>query len=200
MATASELPPLDIGSVQPKLRISDSPLTDIISSASSPALAASLRVAEQARKDILEERTDDAIHALGRALSIDPSNPYAYFYLGRAWLSRKDYAQATTFFKRAEMGFAANGDWLGETLAFEGLTYEQQNDSQAALTAYQQALQAEPGNLMARVGFTRLSSTMEPAPAPSEPESASTRDAVPPPPESAPPPPPDSAAPPLPAD
>ncbi len=200
METPSELPPVDIGSVQPKVRISDSTLTHVTESASSPALAASLRVTEQARKDILGQRTDDAIHALGRALSIDPSNPYAYFYLGRAWLSRKNYGQAMTFFKRAEIGFASNSDWLGETLAFEGLTYEQQNDSQAAMAAYQQALQAEPGNLMARVGYTRLASTMQPAPTASAPESASTTEAAPPPPESSPPPPPDSTPPPSPTD
>lgn len=192
-AAPTELPPLDVGSVQPKLRISDSPLTPLIEQASSPAFAASVRVTEQARKDILKERPDDAIHALGRALSIDPSNAYAYFYLGRAWLSRKDYGQALTFLKRAEVGFANNGDWLGETLTFEGLAYEQQNDAQAALAAYQQALQAEPGNLMARVGYSRLVSAMEPAP--TEPGSVSTTEAAPPPGESTPSPPPDSAPP-----
>ncbi len=41
------------------------------------------------------------------ALSIDPSNPYVYFYLGSAYLIKKNYNQALTFFQRAEIGFNA---------------------------------------------------------------------------------------------
>lgn len=163
-ATATEEPPpLELGAVQPKGRISDDSLKGDITHASSPALAASLRVTDQARKRILQGQIDDAIHMLGRAVSIDPANPYAYFYLGRAYLMRKNYDQALTFLQRAEMRFASNPDWLGETLSFEGLVYEQQGKTADAAAAYQKAVQAEPGNLAARVALTRLGPP-EPAP------------------------------------
>ena len=66
---------------------------------------------------ILTTRFASSAHAI----SIDPSNSYAYFYLGRAYIASKNYGQALTFFKRAEIGIAANSHWLGETLAFEGV-------------------------------------------------------------------------------
>ena len=84
------------------------------------------------------------------------SNPYAYFYLGRAYLGKKNYDQAITFLNRAETRLGANPQWLGETLAFEGLVNEQSGQTAPAIACYQKALVAVPGNLMARVGLTRL--------------------------------------------
>jgi Flp pilus assembly protein TadD len=156
VATPTDSVPLEVGAVQARSQISDAPLTPIIASASNPARSASLRATEQARIDLLNHDPASAIQTLGRAISIDPSNPYAYFYLGRAWLDKKNYDQAATFLNRAETGFATNPDWTSESAAYEGLAEEQAGKTDLALAAYQRALQSEPGNLMARVGYTRL--------------------------------------------
>ncbi|HEY6419190.1 MAG TPA: tetratricopeptide repeat protein [Candidatus Binataceae bacterium] len=158
---AGEIVPLEIGSITPTANLSESSLQPLINSAATPALATSLRITEEARLEISTGNPDDAIRDLGRAVSIDPSAGYAYFYLARAYLLKKDYQQAMTFFKRAESGFGANRPWLSETLAFEGLIYEQTDRALAAEALYQQALVANPGNLTARVGYTRLSSTRQ---------------------------------------
>ena len=157
-AMPTDVAPLEVGSVLPISQISDAPLDRYIAGArgQSPALAASLRITDQARDEILHQHEDDAIQILGRAVSIDSSNPYAYFYLGRAYLNRKNYPQAITFFKRAEIGFGRDPAWLAESYSFEGLANEQSGQSDAAIVADQKALVAEPGNLMARVGLTRL--------------------------------------------
>jgi len=107
---------------------------------------------------------DDAIRDLAYAVSIDPSNAYAYFFLGRAYAAKKDYGQAITFFKRAETGLGKSPAWLGETYAFEGVSYEEAGKQAEAAAAYQKALGATPGNLTARVGFTRLSAYIPAAP------------------------------------
>jgi len=158
MAAPTDIAPLEVGSIAPQMQISDAPLDDLIRkvSATQPALAASLRLTDQARDQILNHHEDDGIQTLQRAISIDGSNPYAYFYVGRAFLAKKNYDQSVTFFKRAESRFAANPAWLGETLAFEGLANEQSGQSAAAIACYQKTLVAVPGNLMARVGLTRL--------------------------------------------
>jgi tetratricopeptide (TPR) repeat protein len=164
-----------------------------------------LRITEQQRVELDRGHTNDAIRELAHAISIDPSNSYAYFYLGRAYIARRDYGQAETFFKRAEIGVASNSAWLGETYAFEGVCLEQAGKSADAAAAYQKALAVSPGNLTARVGVTRLSAFMPastaavaPAPAgdldqpaPREPEIPTAPDEppIPPPPHSAPPPP-----------
>ncbi len=159
--TPAEIAPaIDVGSIATTPEISDASLAPLIASAPTPARAASLRITEQQRVELERGHTDDAIRELAHAISIDPSNSYAYFYLGRAYIARKDYGQAQTFFRRAEIGVASNSAWLGETYAFEGVCLEQAGKSADAAAAYQKALAASPGNLTARVGVTRLSAFM----------------------------------------
>ena len=150
-------PAIDVGSIATTPQISDSSLAPLIDTAPTPARAASLRITEQQRVELEQGHTDGAIRELAHAISIDPSNSYAYFYLGRAYVTRKDYAQAQTFFKRAEIGLASDSAWLGEIYAFEGLSLEESGKSAEAAAAYQKALAAAPGNLTARVGVTRVS-------------------------------------------
>jgi Tetratricopeptide repeat len=202
---AEVAPAIDAGSISTTPQISDSSLTPLIDTAPTPARAASLRITEQQRIELEQGHTDDAIRELAHAISIDPSNSYAYFYLGRAYVARRDYGQAETFFRRSEIGLASNSAWLGESYAFEGVCLEQSGKSAEAAAAYQKALAASPGNLTARVGATRLSAFMPAAatapvsapagdvdePAPAEPDVPAAPDEapVPGPPKSAPPPP-----------
>lgn len=198
---ADVAPAIDVGSIATTPQVSDESLQTLIDTAPTPARAASLRITERQRLELERGHTDDAIRELAHAISIDPSNSYAYFYLGRAYAVRRDYGQALTFFKRAEIGLASNPTWLGETYAFEGLSLEESGKSPDAVAAYQKALAASPGNLTARVGITRLSAFMPAAatasapqtnldePAPAEPDVPSAPDEAPapPPPASAPP-------------
>ena len=194
-AAPADIPPaMDIGSVAPTAQISDSSLEPLINAAPTPARAASLRITETQRIELERGHADDAIRELEHAVSIDPSNSYAYFYLGRAYIARKSYAQALTFFKRAEIGLASNSAWLGEIYAFEGLSLEQSGKSAEAEAAYQKALAATPGNLTARVGATRLNAFAPAAAAPTAPvadaaQPAPDEDEPPPAPDEAPPPP-----------
>jgi Tetratricopeptide repeat len=180
-------PALDIGAIAPGPDLSEVSLQGEIKQAANPALAASLRVTEEARKQLASGHTDDAIRELGRAVSIDPGNPFEYFYLGRSYIARRNYEQALTFFSRAEIGFAARPDWLGETVGFEGACYEELGKLPLAALAYQRAVGAAPNNLMARVGYTRMAANL---PSPSQPtaEPAPAGESIPPPSE-------DSAAP-----
>jgi hypothetical protein len=199
-------PAIDVGSIATTPQISDGSLAPLIGTAPTPARAASLRITEHERVELEQGHTDDAIRELAHAISIDPSNSYAYFYLGRAYVARRDYGQAQTFFKRAEIGLAANSAWLGECYAFEGLSLEQSGKSADAATAYQKALAASPGNLTARVGITRVGAFVPAAasapapstdsapptdldqPAPAEPGAPPAPKEAPPPPAPAPPP------------
>jgi hypothetical protein len=198
-------PALDLGASESGPDLSSTSLAGEIKKADTPARAAALRVTEQARADLAAGKTDDALRDLGRAVSIDPGNPFEYFYLGRAYVARRNYAQALTFFKRAEIGFGARPDWLGETVGFEGACYEELGQMTDAALAYRRALGSAPGNLRARVGYSRLSSYL-PSAATAEAATAGApaNEAVPPPERTAagpapveapPPPPPASVAP-----
>ncbi len=182
-AAATEVPPpADFASVPISAPVSSSSLDPLIRQTTDPSLSASLRVTEQAREELSENHPDQAVRSLGRALSIDAGNPYSYFYLGRAYLIKKDYKQALTFFSRAELGLSSNPPWLGETVGFEGACYEEMGRDQDAALAYQRALQLSPGNLMARAGYGRLASALPPPPIPPE-EQPSAADVDQPPPE-----------------
>jgi hypothetical protein len=203
VASPAEIAPaIDVGSIATVPQVSDSSLAPMIATAPTPARAASLRITEQERVELEQGHTDEAIRELAHAISIDPSNSYAYFYLGRAYVARRDYGQAQTFFRRAEIGLAANSAWLGECYAFEGQSMEEAGKSAEAATAYQKALAASPGNLTARVGVTRLSAFLpasvtapaaptdldQAAPEEADPPDAPDEDPAPPPPASPPPP------------
>ena len=167
-------PPYDVGSIQPTAPVSEQPLNPLIDSTrDQPALNASLRFVEQGRQALGASRLDDAIRDLGRAVSIDPTDPYAYFYLGRAYMMKKDYGQALAFFGRSEVGLRTTPAWLGEAKGFEGACLEEQGKFPAAAAAYKEALDIDPGNIMARAGYGRMSEGLSAADAIATPPAAS---------------------------
>ena len=156
VALPSEPPPaLDLSATQVGPDLSSVSLEPEIKAAP-PARAASLRLTEQARRELQQADTDRALRDLSRAVSIDPGNAFEYYYLGRVYLIRHDYTQAETFFSRAELGFVGRPDWLAETMSFEGATDEQLGRIPEAVKAYQRAAALAPGNLRAQVGLGRL--------------------------------------------
>jgi hypothetical protein len=162
-ANAGPPPALDLGSMQSAPDLAATSLDGEIKKADTPARMAALRVTEQARVELQAGRTDEAMRDLGRAVSIDPGNPFEYFYLGRAYIARRNYHQALTFLERAEIGFAARPDWLGADVGLEGDCYEELGQNTDAVLAYRRALGTAPNNLTARVGYSRLASYL-PAP------------------------------------
>jgi tetratricopeptide (TPR) repeat protein len=178
---AAETPPaIDLSTFSIGPDLSNASLESEVTHAESPARAASLRLTEDARKELADGRTADALRDLGRAVSIDPGDPFEYFYLGSVYVSKKNCEQALTFLKRAEMGFAARSDWLGQTISLEGACYEDLGRTNEAAQAYQRALTYAPNNLTARVGYGRLAGSAGPV---------GSLDAPPPTVEAAPPPP-----------
>ncbi|HVN90957.1 MAG TPA: tetratricopeptide repeat protein [Candidatus Binataceae bacterium] len=189
-------PALDVSSIDTDSDAESKPLDAEIKTAVTPSMAASLRVTEQARKQLSKGAIDAALRSLTQAVSIDPGDPFEYYFLGRAHYERKNYQQALTFFQRAQLGFANKPQWLGETLSYEGACDEALGHELEAAKAYQKAVAASPGNFRARVGYGRLSAILAPTPSAELPPASS--DSAPPAP-SAPidaPPPAEPAAPP----
>jgi tetratricopeptide repeat protein len=161
-------PALDVSMISAGPDLNGTSLDSEIKSAATPALAASLRLTEEARKELGDHAADRALRQLARAVSIDPGNSFAYFYLGRAYILRKNYAQALTFLRRAEIGFASRPEWLGETLSSEGVCNEELGHMPEAARSYQRALGAAPNNLTARAGSGRLGAVIAAPTAPTD--------------------------------
>ncbi len=162
---------------------SDQPLDVEINPNTPPARATSIRIADRARGELLKHEPDEAIRTLGRALSIDASNPYVYFYLGRAYLMKHNYKEALTFWQRAAISFSDNPKWLGETLSFEGAAKERLGDIDEARNDYARALKLAPDNQLAKIGIDNLGPLPTPEPAPSAESTEELPGEVEPPPE-----------------
>lgn len=195
-STPTPVPPaLDVSTIKTGEDLATASLVAEIKHAETPALAASLRLTEQARQELNRDDVDSALRELGRAVSIDGGDPWAYYYLGRAYLARKNYAQAATFFRRSALGFTGRPDWLAEALTLDGACQEQLGHTQDAAKAYQRAIAAAPNNFRAKLGYDRVSYAIAPASALNEGAPAVDIDLPPlstaplPPPAEAPPPP-----------
>jgi TolA-binding protein len=163
--TAEATPPppaLDAGALTVGPELGNESLDPEITKAVAPAMAASLRLTESARKWLVDGQVDDAMRDLARAVSLDPLDAFAYYYLGRAYFVRKNYAQALTFFRRAEIGFGGRHDWTAEALSYEGICDEELGKVTDAAQIYKRALAASPNNVRARVGYGRLASIVSP--------------------------------------
>jgi TolA-binding protein len=161
-AGASPPPALDAASVTVGPQLGDESLEPEIRKAIAPTLAASLRLTDSARKLLAQGQVDDAMRGLARAISLDPADAFAYYYLGRAYFAKRNYAQAATFFRRAEIGFDGRADWTAEALSYQGLCDEELGKDTSAAQAYKQALAAAPDNFRARIGYGRLATIAVP--------------------------------------
>lgn len=119
--------------------------------------AAALRMVEDARKLIDAQQYDQATERLERAVSIDPSSSYGYFYLARVKLLRRDLNQAVAFSTRAvSLSGRADRGWQSRVYTLQGEIFEQVGRFRDARTSYAKAIQADPTNGQARVGSARV--------------------------------------------
>jgi hypothetical protein len=123
-----------------------------------PNVTAALRLVEDGRQQMLQGRYDRALDRFERALAIDPSNAYGYYFLAQLHFTTKKYDQAVAFASRAVV-LSARTDrlLLGRSYGLEGAAYEAVGRYADARKAYEKAVEADPNNLAARVGVARLS-------------------------------------------
>jgi hypothetical protein len=123
-----------------------------------PNVAAALRLIEDARQQMEQGAYDAALDRLERAVAIDPTSAYGYYFLARVHFLKKNYDQAIAFASRAaSLSAHADRACLGRIRSLEGAVFEEVGRYPDARKAYQQALEADPDNLSAQVGLTRLS-------------------------------------------
>jgi tetratricopeptide (TPR) repeat protein len=69
-----------------------------------------LQLTDQGRMLLQQERIDDAIRTLERAISLYPQNGESYYYMAEAWLAKGSFQQAGEFNRLAEM-YLDNPNW-----------------------------------------------------------------------------------------
>lgn len=128
-----------------------------ISANTAPNVAAALRLIEDGRRQMREGAYDAALDRLERAVAIDPTSAYGYYFLAQVHFLKKNYDQAVAFASRAaSLGRRADPAFRGRIYNLQGAVFEQVGRYPDARRAYQQALMADPQNVPARVALARL--------------------------------------------
>ncbi len=122
-----------------------------------PNVAAAVRLVEEGRALLEQQSYDRALDRLERALVIDPSNAYSYYFLARLHFEQRAYDQAIAFAdKSAVLSARADRLWAARAYVLQGAVFEQAGRYVDARAAYRRALAADPRSLAAQVGVTRL--------------------------------------------
>jgi len=121
-----------------------------------PQRAASFRVAAEGVRALKQERSQEAEDRLERALTLDPRNPFGYFYLAEIRLRDGAFLQALVFLNQAELLFQGHPYWLSEVYTNRGRCHEGLGSMEEALDAYTRALEYNPWNETAREGLARV--------------------------------------------
>lgn len=146
----------------------DESLAPQIASAKAPNVAAALRLVEEGRVLMNQQRYDQALDLFERSVSVDPSSFYGYYYLARLHYATKDYSQALAFANRATaLGARGERIWLGRAYTLQATIFEDVGRFSDARSAYQRAISTDPDNKVAAIGRARLTPRPPPvAPAP----------------------------------
>jgi len=76
-----------------------------------PAGFASLQLMEQARVLLENNKPDEAIRTLERAVNLHPTNGGNYYYLAEAWLMKGNVRQAREFSGLAALYLRDHDEW-----------------------------------------------------------------------------------------
>jgi tetratricopeptide (TPR) repeat protein len=146
----------------PKNAASSEPesLLGLINRTTPPNVAAALRLIEDGRQQVRQGHVDYGLDRFERAVAIDPTNAYGYYFLAQLHYLNKNYDQAIAFASRAAVLSARVApSWLARVYSLEGAAFEDVGRYPDARKAYEKAVRADPNNLPARVGVARLTPT-----------------------------------------
>ena len=140
----------------PKPVIIDKPLTELIQPETSPQRAASLRLTEDGKAYLQSGNLIKASEALEKAITIDTSNPYAYYYFARLRSEKGEYKQSLGLLSKAEILFKDSQFWLSNVYSLMGRNHESLFQYNDAKKRYEQALKLNEENIEAREGMERI--------------------------------------------
>ncbi len=129
------------------------------------SLVTAARMAQRARTDLDAGDLDRAVELLEQAVQVDPSAPFAYYYLADAYLRRGRAEEAVVLAQRAATlapGYPPG--WEGHANVLRGRALEELGKVGQATAAYRRALDVDPRNVPARYAVERLAPTANPRP------------------------------------
>lgn len=122
------------------------PLQTTIPSPRTPRQTASLHLAETAQPLMRQGQYAQALERLEKALAMDPSNSYLYFYLGQAHYGLGDFEASLDFLEVAGSMLSEEFAWMTEIFILKGDNWLALGSIQKARQAYVQALALSPNS------------------------------------------------------
>ena len=119
-------------------------LLSMITSQISPQRAASLRLTEEGRELLKNDEHDRGLSRLEKALAIDSTNPYAYYYLAHAHHLLTHYTESLNFLEAIEGRFAQEPSWQARVLVLKGENFWALGLLDQADKNYARALKLDP--------------------------------------------------------
>lgn len=119
-------------------------LLSMITSETSPHRAASLRLTEEGRELLKNEDHDKALSRLEKALAIDSTNPYAYYYLAQAHHLLTHHTESLNFLEVIEGRFTKEPSWQARVLVLKGENFRVLGLLDKADENYARALKLDP--------------------------------------------------------
>ena len=120
---------------------------------SSPRRIASVRMTEQARRQLRSGQYARALTTLERSLSTDGSNPYAHYYLALAHYRLGNFKASLDFLDAAEAILGHSLPWHVQSLVLRGDNLRALGRFGPARAAYRRALSMDPANPSANRGL-----------------------------------------------
>ena len=129
--------------LQPKKSIND-PLIDFYREEPPKHTVASLKLAERAREYITEKKYQLAMHYLNRSLTIDPNNPFAYYFLAKIHTLKGENKKSLGLLVKAKHFFADLPFWKAQSYKLSGGNWKSLGNVKAMKIHYKKAREFDP--------------------------------------------------------
>lgn len=103
-----------------------------------------------------DKKREIVIQNLEEAIDVDPTNPYAFFLLGKVFSKSRSYDEAAAAYSKAATYFKSKPNWLLESYLQLGMAYEKSSQKERGLESFKRALEIDPENRLAKKGVKRL--------------------------------------------
>ena len=128
----------------------------VLSQSLSPKQKVSLHLTQEGEEALLRGSMIEASNTLAKAIDFDPSNGYAYYFLGEINFEKGKHHQSLAFLEKAKGILRDNPHWLSKIYSLMGVSFEALNDLKNAQKSFESAIVENKRNVIAREGLSRI--------------------------------------------
>ena len=121
-----------------------------------PKQKISLHLSQKGEQSLLQGNFTEASSTLSKAIDLDPSNPFAYYFLGETHYQTGEYQLSIALLEKTERLFGNNILWRSKTYVLMGSNYEALKNFPKALSFFEKALNNNKHNVIAKDGLDRI--------------------------------------------